>query len=154
MWTTLALCLSVLAAGLQTSAAAPRAPAAGGQAASQTGDLTVTVSYTGKAPVNETNQIWVFLFATPTVDQNSRPIDARALAKNGGSVHFKTGGAGPLYVWVTYDEKGGYSSTAGPPPPGTPIGRYSIDKKTAAPVAIKPGTKIKIAFGDAMRWMQ
>ena len=115
-------------------------------------NVNVTVSYTGKGTVSDANQIWVFLFKTPDVNASSQPLDVRALGKNGSTAQFTAVGSEPVYVYVLYDEKGGYDGRLGPPPAGTPIGMYSLDKKTAAPVKAAKGTQLKITFGDSVRW--
>ena len=115
------------------------------------GDVNVTVTYKGKGPVDDTHEIWVFLFDTPTVDAQSQPVMTATVKKSGGTATFKNVTQDTVYVRMAYDEKGTYDGLTGPPPPGTPIGMYSIDGKTAAP--IKPGraAKVKVTFDDSRR---
>jgi hypothetical protein len=115
------------------------------------GDLTVTASYTGKGPVDDTHEIWVFLFDTPTVSAQSQPITSMTVKKSGGTATFKNVAQDTVYVMLAYDEKGTYDGTAGPPPPGTPIGMYTTDGKVAAPVKPGPGAKVKATFDDSRR---
>ena len=57
--------------------------------ARQGADLTVTVSYTGKGPVNEQNDVLVFLFDHPDPTSQSRPLGVQTVTKNGGVATFK-----------------------------------------------------------------
>jgi hypothetical protein len=43
------------------------------------------------------------------------------------------------------------TSTSARPSNGTPVGQYSKDAKTIAPVTPGPGATIKLAFSDAVR---
>jgi hypothetical protein len=118
------------------------------------GDLAVTVSYTGKGPVDDTHEIWVFLFDSPVINNSSAPVAVQAVKKSGDTAAFKNVVQDIVYVAMAYDEKGDYDGTAGPPPPGTPIGMYSTDGKAAGPVKPGPGAKIKATFDDARRMGQ
>ena len=121
-------------------------PASSGLA--QAGSLSVTVSYTGKGKVDDTHEIWVALFSKP--DTSERPIAVEPIRKSGGTAVFK-GVADSTYVMYAYDEKGDWDATAGPPPPGTPIGSYSTDGKAPTLVKIAGATKIKGTFDDSRR---
>lgn len=116
------------------------------------GDVAVTVTYKGAGTVSASNRIWVFLFDHPVVTMQSQPVDARTITTNGGTAPFTTSGSGPLYVYVLFDERGDYDGSAGPPPIGTPMGLYSVDRKTAAPVKVEKGVTLNITFSDAFRW--
>jgi hypothetical protein len=118
------------------------------------GDIAVTVSYTTKAAkVDDTHEIWVFLFDHPNVARGSRPLGTEIVRKNGGTAVFKgVSTQSPVYVLALYDLTGTYDGNAGPPPPGTPMGMYSADRK--APTAVKPGAKIKMSFNDARKFGQ
>jgi hypothetical protein len=115
------------------------------------GDLTVTASYTGKGAVDETHEIWVFLFDSPQVTAASKPITSMTIKKSGGSATFKNVAQDTVYVLLAYDVKGDYDGTAGPPPPGTPIGSYSTDGKAPSPVKPAAGAKVKATFDDSRR---
>ena len=116
-------------------------------------DLTVTVSYTGKGPVDAKNDILVFLFDTPNVTAQTQPLMVQPVTKNGGAAVFKGVTADTVYVLTAYDEKANYDGTSGPPPAGTPIGSYAKDGK---PVPVQPAKtpKIAVKFGDSRRWGQ
>ena len=117
------------------------------------GDVSVTVTYTGKAKVDDTHEIWVFLFADPNIGAGSQPLTVQAVKKSGGTATFKGVKQDPVYVAVAFDEKGDYDGTAGPPPPGTPIALHGKDGVTTA---VKPGPtgKVKISFDDSRRMGQ
>jgi len=119
--------------------------------ARQGADLTVTVSYTGKGPVDEKNDVLVFLFDHPEPTADSRPLSVRAVTKNGGVATFKGVTAPTVYVVAVYDEKANYDGKSGPPPAGSPIATYS---KGGKPIPVEPAKTPKVAFkfGDAKRW--
>jgi hypothetical protein len=114
------------------------------------GDLTVTATLSHKVAVDETHEIWVFLFDSPEVTPASRPLAVDAIRKNGASVTFKNV-TGTVYVRTAFDEQGDYNPQLGPPI-GLPIGMYTIDEKTPAPVKAAPGAKVSIRFNDAVRY--
>jgi hypothetical protein len=114
------------------------------------GDVAVTVTDKGKGTVDQTHEIWVFLFPSPEI-AGARPIATEVVRKNGGTATFTGITQSPVYIRTVYDEKGDYDGFSGPPPPGTPIGQYSKDAKTIAPVTPGPGAKIKMVFSDAVR---
>jgi hypothetical protein len=119
--------------------------------AAQTGELTVTATYTGKGKVDDTHEILVFLFDHPNPTAASEPIAMLPLFKSGGSVTFKGLPTQPVYVTLVYDEKANYSGEGGPPPEGTPIGAYAKAKK---PISVTPGANVKIVatFDDSRRF--
>jgi hypothetical protein len=115
----------------------------------QNGDITVSVSYKGKGPVDAKHKILVLLFDHPTPSQGSEPIGSvQSIAKNGGLVTFKGVKTNPVYVMMVYDEKSNYDGNS-PPPPGTPIGSYSKGGKA---IPVKPGDKVNASFDDSVRW--
>jgi uncharacterized protein (DUF2141 family) len=118
--------------------------------AQSTGDLTVTATYKGKGPIDETHEILVFVFDTPDITPGMRPLGVQRITKNGGSATFKNLD-GIVYVRTAYDESGTYDAQLGPPV-GLPIGMYTTDRKTAAPVKIAPGTKVSVVFTEAIRY--
>lgn len=115
------------------------------------GDVAVTVTYKGKGPVDETHEVWVFLFDTPELGPGARPVATQTVRKNGGTATFTDVAQAPVYVRLAYDEKGDYDGFSGPPPSGTPVAQYSKDGKTIAPVTPGPGAKIKVVFNDSFR---
>jgi hypothetical protein len=115
------------------------------------GDISVTVNYKGKGPVDDTHEIWVFLFDSPEIAPGMRPVGTQSVKKNGGTATFTNVATDPVYVRLAYDEKGDYDGLSGPPPPGTPLGQYSKDGKTIAPVKPGAAAKLKVAFDDSFR---
>jgi hypothetical protein len=115
------------------------------------GDISVTVTYTGKAKVDETHEILVFLFDQPTPTAESMPIAMQATTKSGGTVTFKDVATSPVYVTAVFDEAANYDGQSGPPPAGAPIGSYQKGGK-AIPVTPGPDAKIKMSFDDSVRW--
>lgn len=117
----------------------------------QGGELSVTVTYTGKGAVDDKHEILVFLFDHPTPTADSEPIASQTTTKSGGTVTFKGVTQDPVYVVFVYDQAANYDGQSGPPPAGTPIGSYQKDGK---PVPVKPGpaAKIKASFDDSVRW--
>lgn len=123
-----------------------------GPALAQTaGDVAVTVTYKGKAKVDDTHEVWVFLFDTPNLGEGARPIANQTVTKNGGTATFTKVAVDPVYIAVVFDEKGDYDGNAGPPPPGSPIGTYSKDGKTMAPVKPGAAAKVKVTFDETRR---
>ncbi len=139
------LALAILVAGFSSATSAAVIPFQ-----LKGGEVAITVSYTGKGPVDATHEIWVFLFDTAP-SRGVRPVMTMTLMKSGDTAVFKGVTQDPSYVAVAYDEVGDYDGTAGPPPVGTPIAYYSTDGKTAAPLKTTGGAKIKISFNDARR---
>ena len=133
----------------QTQKPKPPAPAA----AQAGGEVTITVSYTGKGVVDATNEILVFLFDHPNPTAQSNPLGMQAVTKNGGAVTFKGLTASPVYAAVVYDEKGTYDGRGGPPPVGTPFLIYGVTAKTqATPIVPGPKGKVTIRFDGSNRW--
>jgi len=114
------------------------------------GDVTVTVTYTGKGKVDDTHEIQVFLFDHPTPTQGSMPLAVQMITKSGGTATFKDVAQNPVYVTLVYDEAANYDGQS-PPPPGAPIGSYQKDGKPV-PVTPGPAAKIKVSFDDSVRW--
>jgi hypothetical protein len=133
--------------GLIVALAAAAGPAVELDAA---GDVAVTVTYKGKGTVDEKHEIWVFLFPSAEI-AGARPLATEVVKKNGGTATFTNVSQSPVYIRTVYDEKGDYDGFSGPPPPGTPIGQFSKDAKTIAPVTPGPGAKVKVTFTDAVR---
>jgi hypothetical protein len=116
------------------------------------GELAVTVTYTGKGKVDATHEILVFLFDHPSpTGESGPPIGLQAITKSGGTATFKGLGPTPVYITLVYDEQADYDGKSGPPPAGTPIGSYA---KAGKPIAVKPaaGVKVKATFDDSRRW--
>ena len=139
------LALAVLVIGVSSSTSAAVIPFQ-----MKGGEVSVTVTYTGKGPVDATHEIWVFLFdSAPT--RSAKPLSTQTLKKSGDTALFKGVTHDPSYVAVAYDEVGDYDGTAGPPPVGTPIAYYSTDGKSASPLKTAGGAKIKISFNETRR---
>lgn len=138
---TLSLVVALAAAGALVSAAViPRQ--------AKPGDISVTVTYKGKAPVDEKHDILVFLFDHPSPTAESRPLGVQSATKNGQTVTFNGVTTDPVYVTMVYDEKANYDGNS-PPPPGSPIGSYA---KGGKPLPVKPGSKVVATFDDTNRW--
>ena len=114
------------------------------------GDVSVTVTYTGKGTVDDTHEILVFLFDHAVPTDGSMPLAMQTTTKSGGTVVFKDVPVSPVYITMVYDEQANYAGDA-PPPPGAPIGSYQKDGK-AIPVTPEPDAKIKVSFDDSVRW--
>ena len=114
------------------------------------GDIVVTVTYTGKAKVDDTHEILVFLFDHAVPTEGSMPIAMQSTTKSGGTVTFKDVPVSPVYITMVFDEAANYAGDA-PPPPGAPIGSYQKDGKPI-PVTPGPDAKIKVSFDDSVRW--
>jgi hypothetical protein len=126
----------------QKPPALPPAPAAAGAQ-----NVAVTVTYTGKGPVDAGHGILVFLFSTPDIGAGSEPIASPlTIEKNGGTVTFKEVSASPVYIAVVYNESGNYNGIGGPPPVGTPVAIHSKDVKdpNSPPLAVTPGPKTTV----------
>jgi len=138
----LATCLAI--AGLTMLGSASVIPV-------QSGDVSVTVTYKGKGPVDDKHQILVFLFDHPIPTAESRPLALQTVVKNGGTATFKSVSTSPVYVTLVYDEKSNYDGRSGPPPAGTPVSQY---QKAGKPVPVTPGagTKVTATFDDTRRW--
>ena len=114
------------------------------------GDVAVTVTYTGKGKVDDTHEIWVFLFDSPDITRGARPIAVQRLMQSGAVATFKGVTSDPIYLAVAYDEKGDYDGNSGPPPAGTPIAMHAKDGKNL-PITPGPTAKIRMTFGEARR---
>jgi hypothetical protein len=142
------LALTAAAAAAQATKPAPPAPA------TAVNNVTVTVNYTGKGVVDAGHAITVFLFPSPDLNAQSRPIGPpQVVQKNGATVTFTNVTTSPVYVVAAYSEAGGYVGVGGPPPAGTPIAHYRTAPK-APPAAVKPGPKtaVKMSFNESNRW--
>ena len=113
--------------------------------------VDVTVTYTGKTKVDDTHEIWVFLFAGPEMPPPNPPVGVQAIRKSGGVASFKNVTTDPVYVAVAFDEKGDYDGNSGPPPIGAPITMHSTDGKQMAAVTPGPKGKVKITFDETRR---
>jgi hypothetical protein len=122
-------------------------------AAAAAKNVSVTVTYTGKGPVDAKHGILVFLFANPNIGPGSQPLGPpQIIQKNGATVTFKDVSAAPVYIAAVYNDKGTYDGSA-PPPAGTPMGIYAKDVKSPA-IAVTPGPKttVKMTFSDATKF--
>jgi hypothetical protein len=99
------------------------------------GDVSVTVTYTGKGRVDDTHEILVFLFDHPTPAEGSMPLEMQVTTKSGGTVTFRDVATTPVYITVVYDEAANYDGMS-PPPVGAPIVAYQKDGKA---IPVTPG---------------
>ena len=140
------LALSLLVAPVVNGAAAK------GAAAERPGELNLTITYKGKGDVDDTHEIFVWVFDNPNIGAGSQPIASGVVKKNGGDVRFADLAVTPVYIAVAYDEKGDYDGTQGPPPPGTPVAVYSTDGQgTPAPIEVKETAQVSMTFDDSQR---
>jgi hypothetical protein len=124
---------------------APAAPAASEDDAA----LDVTVTYKGKGEVSPKNEITIFLFADPNINESSMPIAVGVLDQNGGHTLIK--GLPPVvYIAVVYDDTGTYERE-GAPPPGTPVAIHGMASGAAEAVKPDKGAKIAVTFDDSNR---
>lgn len=113
-------------------------------------EVSVTVTYTGKGKVDDSHELWVYLFDDPEIGAHSEPLAIQPIRKSGGTTTFKSVTADPVYIGVAYDENGDFDAM-GEPPVGTPIAIYGKEGKTT-PVKPGPDAKVKITFDDTVRW--
>jgi len=114
------------------------------------GAVKVTVNYKGKAKVDATHKLWVWIFDTPNIGPSSQPLDQIALDKNGAVAEFANVVQGQVYIAVAFDEQGVMTGNE-PPPPGSPIAIHS--GANGAPAPITPGDKglVTITFDETLR---
>lgn len=145
---TVALTALLAATVLQPGGALNAAPFANQVAA---GTVKVTVTYKGKAgAVDNSHQLWIWLFDTPNIGPGAMPIAQVSLAKNGTEAVFDGVSGDKVYVAVAFDEKGVMAGD-GPPPTGTPIG--VLMGADMMPTGITPGDKgvATLTFDDTIR---
>jgi hypothetical protein len=114
-------------------------------------DLGVTVTYTGKVPVDAKHDILVFLFADANITADSIPLAVQNIPSNGGTTTFKNVTDDPVYVVTVFDEQANYTGIGGPPPPGLP---WAIYGKSGKAIAVSPAKtpQIKMTFDESRRW--
>ena len=114
------------------------------------GTVKVTVTYKGKASVDASHKLWVYLFDSPNIGAGSMPIGQVALDKNGADAVFDDIAGDAVYVAVAFDEQGAMTGD-GPPPTGSPIG--ILMGADGAPRRVTPGDKTgaTLTFDDTMR---
>jgi hypothetical protein len=140
--------LPPLAFAQATPAPAQTPPAAAAPAAD--GTLEVVVTYSGKGTVSKKNEISIFLFTDPNINEASMPVAVGIIEANGGTFSFS--GLPPVvYIAVVFDEAGTYERE-GPPPAGTPVSIYGMSTGGAAE-GVKPGkgAKVTVTFDDSNR---
>jgi len=124
--------------------------AASQASAQQTGKLSVTVEYKGAGTVDKTYQIFVWVFDTPDINENSVPIATDQATSNGATLSF-SGLPKTVYLAAAYNEKGTYDGTQGPPPSGTPLTIYGgMGTATAVPTG-GDDAKVTVTFDDSVR---
>jgi hypothetical protein len=141
---------AVLALTLVMGSGQGRAQGKPAETAQGAREVSVTVTYTGKGRVDDSHELWVYLFDHPEIGAQSEPLAIQPIRKSGGTTTFKSVAADPVYVGVAYDEQGDFDAL-GEPPVGTPIAIYAKDGKTA-PVKPGPDAKVKITFDETVRW--
>ena len=115
------------------------------------GTVKVTVTYKGKAgTVDNSHQLWVWLFDTPNIGPGAMPIAQTSLTKNGTEAVFEGVPGDKVYVAVAFDEKGVMAGD-GPPPTGAPIG--ILMGADMMPSGITPGDNgvATLTFDDTIR---
>ena len=144
-----ALMLVSAPAIVRAQAAASQAPAGQG-AADAEGALDVAVTYKGKGDVSPKNEISVFVFSDPNINESSMPVGVGAISENGG--HVLLNGLPPVvYIAVVYDDQGTYKRDSAPPP-GTPVSIHGMATAGAAePVKTGKGAKVSVTFDDSQR---
>jgi uncharacterized protein (DUF2141 family) len=119
-------------------------------AAQQTGKLQVTVQYKGAGTVDKTHQIFVWVFDTPDITENSVPIATDQATSNGATLSF-SGLPKTVYLAAAFNEKGNFDGTQGPPPSGTPITIYGgMGTATGVPTG-GDEAKVTVTFDDSVR---
>ena len=119
-------------------------------AAQQTGKLAVTVQYKGAGTVDKTHQIFVWVFDTPDINENSVPITVDQATSNDATLSF-SGLPKTVYLAAAYNEKGTYDGTQGPPPSGTPVTIYG---GMGTAIGVPTGgdeAKVTVSFDDSVR---
>lgn len=113
------------------------------------GNVKVTVNYKGKAKVDATHKLWVWIFDTPNIGAGTMPVDQIALDKNGAVAEFANVVPGQVWIAVAFDEQGVMTGNE-PPPSGSPI---AIHGAMGAPSPVTPGEKadVTITFDESMR---
>ena len=119
-------------------------------AAQQTGKLQVTVQYKGTGTVDKTHQIFVWVFDTPDINENSVPIATDQATSNDATLSF-SGLPKTVYLAAAFNEKGNFDGTQGPPPSGTPITIYGgMGTATGVPTG-GDEAKVTVTFDDSVR---
>jgi hypothetical protein len=97
--------LPPLAYAQTTPAPAQTPPAAAAPAAD--GTLDVVVTYSGKGTVSKKNEISIFLFTDPNINEASMPVAVGTIEQNGGTFAF-AGLAPVVYHADVYDDTANY----------------------------------------------
>jgi hypothetical protein len=141
----------VAAAVLLAGVVAARAQA---PAATDAGKLKVTVEYKGQAgTVDKDHKIWIWLFDTPTITADSKPIATGWLTENKASYKFESLPK-TVYLAAAFDDKGGYDGTSGPPAPGTPVIVHGGTGPGTGAAALATGgddAAVTVTFDDTVR---
>jgi uncharacterized protein (DUF2141 family) len=118
--------------------------------AQETGKLQVTVEYKGAGTVDKTHQVFVWVFDTPDINENSVPIATDQATANGATLSF-SGLPKTVYLAAAYNEKGTYDGTQGPPPSGTPITIYGGAGTATGVASGGEEAKVTLTFDDSVR---
>jgi hypothetical protein len=144
--------LTIVVAALLANLAQPGAPLNAAPLSTRiaAGTVKVTIHYKGKGTVDASHKLWVWVFDTPNIGPGAMPIDQVSLDRNGIDAVFEGVAADKVWVAVAFDESGGMTGDA-PPPPGTPVG--ILAGKDGAPVAVMSGSKdaVVLTFDDSQR---
>jgi len=119
-------------------------------AAPETGQLKVTVEYKGPGTVDNSHQIFVWVFDTPDISASTEPISSDVITANGGAASF-SGLPKTVYLAAAYNEKGTYDGTQGPPPTGTPVTIYGGMGTATAVATGGAEAAVTITFDDSTR---
>jgi hypothetical protein len=118
--------------------------------ATESGTVSVTVTYKGKGAVDASHRIWVWVFDSPDIGAGSFPLGETSVDKNGGVASFPGLTVEKVWIAVAYDEAGGFAGSA-PPTTGMPVMLYGAEK--GAPLGVTPGDggKVSLVFDDSRR---
>jgi hypothetical protein len=119
-------------------------------AAQETGTLKVTVDYKGAGTVDKTHQLFVWVFDTPDINENSVPIATDQATANDATISF-SGLPKTVYLAAAFNEKGTYDGSQGPPPSGTPVTIYGGEGSATAIATGGEEAKVTVSFDDSMR---
>jgi hypothetical protein len=126
-----------------------QAPAAAQTPVDSSGTLAVTVTYKGKGEVSAKNEISVFVFSDPNINESSMPVGVGVVDANGGTATLS--GLPPVvYIAVVYDEAGTYERDSAPPP-GTPVFIHGMAAGAAEGVKTGKDAKVSVTFDDSTR---
>ena len=118
--------------------------------AQQSGQLRVTVRYTGQGAVDATHELFVWAFDTPQITNDTVAVATASITSNGGTAAL-TGLPARVYIAAAYDEKGEYDGTSGPPPAGTPVVIYGEGGQAKPVPSGGPEASVVVTFDATHR---